>query len=99
MPTLLEVTLYEAVRHTLYRAQTVHEFRWHVLGTETFDRLIKAEAAFTGRTEDDVRADRSRDLQPEYRKRKPECSVNRYRVRDLEGLLEEHGISYPPRED
>lgn len=99
MPTPLEVTIYESVRYALYRAQTDPDFRWHMMGTETFDRLIKAEAAFLGRTEDEVRTDRSRDLQPEYRKRKPECSVNRDRVRDLEGLLEEHGIDYPPRED
>lgn len=99
MPTPMEVTLYEAVRHALYRMQTEPEFRWHMLGTETFERLVKAEAAFTGRSEDEVKADRSRDLQPAYRRRKSECSVNRDRVYDLEGILEQNGIDYPPRDD
>jgi hypothetical protein len=99
MPTPLEATLYAAVRHALDRMQAQPEFRWHMLGTTTFDLLIEAEAAFIGRTVDEVRADRSRDLQPEHRIREAECSVNRDRVRDLEGLLEEHGIAYPPRED
>jgi hypothetical protein len=94
----LDVTqlLYDAVRYALSRAQTDPEFRWHMLGTETFARLIRAEAAYTGRSEQDVRAERETDRQPVYRRRTPECQINRSRVRELERLLEEHGIDAPP---
>lgn len=90
--------LYDAIKYTLNRMQMEPEFRWHMLDTETFARLTTAEAAYLGRDVDEVRALRERDLQPEYRVREPECVVNRDRVRDLEGLLEAHGIEYPPRQ-
>jgi hypothetical protein len=91
----LRAVLYDAVRHVLNRVQTDPEFRWHMLHTESLDRLIKAEAAHKGVPEQEVRAKRERDLQPEYRKRLPECSVNRERVRTLELLLEDNGIPLP----
>jgi hypothetical protein len=94
-----EVTelLYDAVRYALNRVQTDPEFRWHMLGTEAFDRLIRAEAAYTGRSEHDVRADRETDRQPDYRRRRPACALDRGRVRDLEILLEENGVAVPER--
>lgn len=90
--------LYGAVRHVLNRVQTEPEFRWHMLGTESLDRLVRAEAAFTGRSEQEVRAERETDRQPDYRRRRAECAHNRDRVRDLEALLEEHGIEPPSME-
>lgn len=88
--------LYDAVRYTLNRAQTEPEFRWHMLHTEALERLIRAEAAYTGRSEDEVRAARNTDKQPEHRRRRAECDVNRERVSQLERLLEEHGVEVPP---
>ena len=89
--------LYDAVRYTLNRAQTQPEFRFHMLGTATLDVLIHAEAAYTGRSEAEVRAERETDRQPEYRRTRPECELNRERVADLERLLEEHRIEVPER--
>lgn len=92
-----ERLLYDAVRYALNRVQTDPEFRWHMLGTETFERLVTAEAAHTGRTEDDVREARMQDRQPEYRRRdRARCDLDRDRVAELEALLEEHGIDVPP---
>jgi hypothetical protein len=84
--------LYEAIRYALNRAQTDPEFRWHMLHTETFERLCAAEAAFTGTPIEVVRDVRGRDLQPEYRKRVPECGVNRGLVRAFELELENLGV-------
>lgn len=86
-----------AVCHVLNRVQTDPEFRWHMLHTESFDRLVKAEAASSGSSEVEVRRRREADLQPEYRKRRPECAVNRDRVRELEMLLDNNGIEVPGR--
>ena len=90
--------LLDAVQYALNRAQTDPEFRWHMLGTETMDRLVKAEAAALGEPVAEVMAKRETDAQPEYRRRRAECSINRDRVRLLEGLLEDHGIAHSPRE-
>jgi hypothetical protein len=89
--------LLAAVQYTLDRAQTDPEFRWHMLSTEAMARLVKAEAAYLGQPESDVMRTREQDRQPEYRRRKAECSMNRERVRLLEGLLEDSGIAYPER--
>lgn len=88
--------LYDAVRYMLGRVQIEPEFRFHMLHTEAFDQLCRAEAAVTGRSADEVSRQRSQDLQPEYRKRRPWCETERARVRELELLLEEHGIEVPP---
>lgn len=53
-----KATMIEAIRHTLDRAQTDAAFRRQVIGTETFDRLIAAEAAIDVRPVDAVRAER-----------------------------------------
>lgn len=86
-------TLYEAVFYVLNRAQTDPEFRWHMLDTEAFSKLIEAEAAFSGRDPKEVRAARERDLQPVHRRRDAECSLNRERVHEYRRLLEENGIN------
>jgi hypothetical protein len=95
MATALEEKLYDAVRYTLDRAQTDPEFRWHMLQTEAHYRLIRAEAAFTGRAEEEVREQRQVDRQPSYRSREPECALNKDRVSDLERLLRDNGIDCP----
>jgi hypothetical protein len=95
----LTKVLYEAVRYALDRVQTDPEFRWHMLATETFRRLVKAEAKHLGKPEDEVRRLREVDAQPDYRKRRAECAINRDYVRRLQGCLEEHGIyDYPGAE-
>lgn len=95
----LSTVLYDAISYTLNRVQTEPEWRWHMLLTETFERLVRAEAAYTGRPEEEVMSERMVDCQPEYRRRRAECAVNRERVRVLELLLEEHGVDVPPRRD
>jgi len=87
--------LYDAVRYVLNRAQNDPEFRWHMLMTEAHTRLIRAEAAHLGRTEQDVREAREKDLQSEHGKRAADCYINRQRVRDLERSLEQNGIAIP----
>lgn len=91
--------LYGAVRHALDRVQLDPEFSYHMLGTETFTRLVRAEATFTGRSEDEVRKAREVDKQPKHRRRKPDCARNRDRVHQLEELLEEHDIDLPSAEE
>jgi hypothetical protein len=90
--------LYDAVRYVLNRAQIDPEFRWHMLGTESMDRLVNAEAKYLRRDPQNVMAERCEDAQPSYRKREPDCKINRCRVRELEGILEAHGIELPTRE-
>jgi hypothetical protein len=93
----LPETLYSAVRYALDRVQTDPDFRYHMSGTETLDRLIKAEAAFLGRPEEEVREKRQADLQPKHRRREAACALNHDRVRELERLLERNGIDVPDR--
>lgn len=90
--------LYGAIRHVLNRSQTDPEFRWHMLGTESMERLIAVEAEYLGKDPAEVKQQREEDRQPPHRKRRAECACNRYRVRDLERLLESNGIEYPPCE-
>jgi len=72
----------DAVAYALRRVGTDPEFRWHMIGTETLDRLCKAYAALTDRTSEDVMA--------EVRAHKPRPEVSRCEEhRDLLGAVRE----------
>lgn len=72
----------DAVVYLLSRAQTDPDLGYLLgPGTESFERLCRAEAALLGEDVAAVRARRSRDLQPEHRWREPDVVVLR-RERD-----------------
>jgi hypothetical protein len=88
--------LYGAVRYALDRVQADPEFRYHMLLTETFDRLMAAESAYLGRSIVEVR--QARQSVPEHIQLiEARCSEDRERVRMLERLLLENGIEIPRR--
>jgi hypothetical protein len=65
--------LYAAVKHTLDRIQEDPNLRYYAgYSTQVFYLLVRAEAAFLGKSVEDVEKDRRRDLQPAYRKTQPE---------------------------
>lgn len=65
--------LYDAVRYALDRIQVDPDVRYYCgWGTEIFRRLCLAEAEHRGVPLEEVEKERSRDLQPEHRKRDPE---------------------------
>lgn len=85
-----------AVRHVLNVRQENPDVGWYIgWGTESFELLCAAEALVLEQPPDLVCARRNRDLQPEYRRRRPEIVVLRERVHQLESLLDEHGIDVP----
>lgn len=96
--------LYGAVRHVLNRAQTDPEFRWHMLGTESMEKLVAVEAEYLGKDPAELMEKRSEDAQPAYRKRRAWCAQDKdkvgeleRRVEELELLLERHEIEIPQR--
>lgn len=88
-----ERLLYDAVRYALNRVQTDPEFRWHMLHTETFERLVLAESAYTGRPKEEVSEARMQDRQPEYRRRdRARCDLDRDR-RHRGAVVKTSGLS------
>ena len=79
--TELEKTLYAAVKYALDRQQTDADFGY-LCGpfTETYDRLVKAEAAFLGKPAADVDARRSKNLA----RREPRIEELQRRIEELE---------------
>lgn len=85
-------TLYKAVKYTLDRSQTDPDFGYYCGPlTQTFALLCEAEAVMTGETAQAVGARRRVDLQPEYRKRKPEVQELQEKLKALEKLEEMRG--------
>jgi hypothetical protein len=79
-----------AVRGLLTRSQLDPDVGWLISpGTESFERLCDAEAAFLGCDVAMIRDQRGKDLQPEYRRRQPQVVELRSRIDELECELEE----------
>jgi len=72
-----------AIRYLLDRIQVDPDLRWHMLGTESFALLCRAEAAFTGVPEDQVQARREADRQPAHRHRRPSLPLARELIAEL----------------
>ena len=76
----------QAVKYILDRIQTDPDLRYYMGSmTESFRLLCLAEAEFTGKRLDQVEAERKRDLQPEYRKRRPEIVELKEKLEALRG--------------
>lgn len=87
IPSATETTATAAVTYLLDRIQVDPELRYHMLGTEAMERLIAVEATATGRSIEDVRFSRERDLQPFHRRRSARCLDDQARVYLLESEL------------
>jgi hypothetical protein len=102
----LEEQLYRAVAYALSRVQTDPDFRYRMLLTETYQRLLEAEAAYLDEPVAATTERRSKDLQPEYRRREPDEVLLRERteklqarVDQLEGWLRRAGSVVPGQAD
>lgn len=74
-----------AIQYILRRAQLDPDLGYY-LGPriEAWERLVTAEAALTGADIEEVRAQRAKDLQPAYCKRRPEVLELRARLHEEE---------------
>lgn len=78
-----------AVLYVLNRIQVDPDLAHHMLRTEAMHRLCLAEARRFGQELEEVRARREEDLQPSYRKRRPDLVVAREKLERLEGAIAE----------
>lgn len=78
-----------ALLHIIRRLQVDAEFRYHMMDTESLDRVVDAYAAITGQSIGDVMG-AIRASRPSCDAR---CAIDRDRVHDLERKLEERGAS------
>ena len=72
------------MRYALRRAQTDPDFSYYMLGTETMDRLVRAEAALTGQDVAVVWEARRQDLRPAGRQQ-ASVEILKARLAALEG--------------
>jgi hypothetical protein len=92
--------LYDAVKYALDRSQEDPNFGYYCgPGTQAFYLLVKAEAEHTGRPLDEVEAERSRDRQPQHRRRLVEVVKLREHREALRRLCEENGLDWSAPED
>lgn len=76
--------LYRAISYVLDRIQDMPNVRYYCgPGTQIFLELITAEAAFTGRSRDDIEAVRKVDREPIYRKTRPRVVVLEERLDEM----------------
>lgn len=87
--TTIETQLYEAIRYALDRGQSDPDFRYHMIGSETHERLIAAEALYLNEEPPTVRARRTQDRQPSYRRQEPREITLQAEIDDLERRLDE----------
>lgn len=80
--------LLDAVRYALRRVQTDPGFAYHMLHTETMERLVRAVAATTGEEYEGLMRVCSEDKQPEYRRMEPQLVVERRRMAALELVID-----------
>lgn len=78
-----------AIQYVLSRTQTDPDLGYYLgRGSEAFRLLCVAEAALTGEGHPrEVEDRRARDLQPEYRRRRPRVILLEERVQELEDRL------------
>lgn len=74
--------------YALRRVGTDPDFRYHMLMTETMDRLCGAVAAASGKDPEALKKECSVDRQPEYRRVEPQLVVERKKTAELERLVD-----------
>lgn len=80
-----DVVVADAIRYALTRSQTDTDFRYHMVATETFARLVRAEAAILQLPVADVYRARERDLRAPHRlAEEPREAVLQDRIDELE---------------
>jgi hypothetical protein len=79
---------HDAITYTLNRVQTDPDFAYYMLDTETFARLVDAEAAILGLDPEQHRRARREDHQPEHRRREADIVVLRDKLERLDAVVD-----------
>lgn len=85
-----------AIAYMLSQIQMNPDLRWIMLDTEAMAKLMRAEAILTGRSEQQVRDERRKDLQPEHRRRQADAPRLRKQIEDIQGAWDELRYSCVP---